>query len=619
MLGTLLRAQPIRRQSSRYLCTWHSFGNDGLTPHSARTPVSSAPAPNVFPGEAHDISATVPHLITANLIEKSPKEAASALVTLLSDNSHPTFVLRPTSPHDRLSVIQRMIQFGTPAYLASFTNLVHGREILATWLLEATPPRRADVQDTSEMYTNVVEPLLELLLRLPIELDHLKDHVGLGKLITGAQKRLRNEHARKLADAVKDKWSALVPINSVPRAQTPPAPASNAKRPATSNDASDAAAKRARSTTPVPAHTSVRPTSSLLGSGMARTRTQTERRGSPQLTETSTRNTPTRLSGAQSNANKDLASFMTLIDQHQPSPPLTDADPARSAQPGETTTSDVKKRRKKSVHWKDHDGQTLVAVKLIEPAIYDEDEHGSVASIGQLDMEEGGAFRLAHADMEEYIDYYPPYKLDLFPAFTQASRLPEPAAYSEVKFAQEEYEQTVPETIYPDASTIPDSPAEPTPDDYLSAFASTLNEPRDIPTGSAIRPFVFDNVASTSKSSSIPGLPSNLADLLRQLNSASASTATPASAPASTPTSALPAVPSLPPPVWGPPSAPPAPNWPFPFPPPEAMTAAMPLAANVTSAPPRMSGPSESGNKASHPPRSRGGRGRRSGKHGRSS
>lgn len=310
---------------------------------------------------------------------------------------------------------------------------------------------------------------------------------------------------------------------------------------------------------------------------------------------------------------------MTLIDQHQPSPPVTDADPARSAQPREATTSDVKKRRKKSVHWKDHDGQTLVAVKLIEPAIYDEDEHGSVASIGQLDMEEGGAFRLAHADMEEYIDYYPPYELDLFPAFTQASRLPEPAAYSEVKFAQEEYEQTVPETIYPDASTIPDSPAEPTPDDYLSAFASTLNEPRDIPTGSAIRPFVFDNVASTSKSTSIPGLPSNLADLLRQLNSASASTATPASAPASTPTPALPAVPSLPPPVWGPPSAPPAPNWPFPFPPPEAMTAAMPLAANVTSAPPRMSGPSESGNKASHPPRSRGGRGRRSGKHGRSS
>ena len=210
----------MRRQSSRYLCTWHSFGNDGLTPHSARTPVSSAPATNVFPGEAHDISATVPHLITANLIEKSPKEAASALVTLLSDNSHPTFVLRPTSPHDRLSVIQRMIQFGTPAYLASFTNLVHGREILATWLLEATPPRRADVQDTSEMYTNVVEPLLELLLRLPIELDHLKDHVALGKLITGAQKRLRNEHARKLADAVKDKWSALVPTSSAPVSYT---------------------------------------------------------------------------------------------------------------------------------------------------------------------------------------------------------------------------------------------------------------------------------------------------------------------------------------------------------------------------------------------------------------
>lgn len=594
------------------------FRNHGLTPHSARTPVASAPAPNVFPGVAHDISATVPNLITTNLIEKSPKEAASALVTLLTDNSQATFVLRPTSPHDRLNVIQRMIQYGTPAYLASFTNLVHGREILATWLLEATPPRRTDVQDTSEMYTNVVGPLLELLLRLPIELDHLKDHVGLGKLITGAQKRLRNERARKLADAIKEKWSALVPPSSAPRAQTPPAPAGNAKRPASSNDAPDAAAKRARGTTPVPARTTVRPTSSLLGSSTAKTRTQTERRGSPQLLETSTRNTPSRSSGAQSNANKDLASFMTLIDQRQPSPPMSNAAPTRPTQPAEATGADPTKKRKKSVHWKDHDGQTLVAVKLIEPAIYDEDEHGSVASIGQLDMEEGGAFRLAHADMEEYIDYYTPYELDLSPTFTQAFKIPERAAYSEVKFTQEEYEQTVPEAVYADASTIPESPAEPTPDEYLSAFATTLNEPRDIPTGSAIRPFVFDNVASTSKSSSIPGLPSNLADLLQQLNSMGTSTATPASAPVSGPAPALAAVPPLPPSVWGPQSAPPVPNWPFPFPPPEAMTAAMQATA-AAGGPPPVSGPPESDNKASHPPRSRGGRGRRSGRQGRSS
>lgn len=512
-----------------------------------------------------------------------------------------------------------MIQFGTPAYLASFTNIVHGREILATWLLEATPPRRTDVQDTSEMYTNVVGPLLELLLRLPIELEHLKDHVGLGKLITGAQKRLRNDRARKLADAVKDKWSALVPPSSAPRAQTPPAPAANAKRPATSNDAQDEAVKRARGTTPVPARTTVRPTSGLLGSNAARTRTQAERRGSPQLTETSTRNTPSRSSGAQSNANKDLASFMTLIDQRQPSPPVANAATTHLTHPAEATGADPTKKRKKSVHWKDHDGQTLVAVKLIEPAIYDEDEHGSVASIGQLDMEEGGAFRLAHADMEEYIDYYTPYELNLSLASAQALKIPPRAAFSEMKFTQEEYEQKVPEAVYANASTIPESPAEPTPDDYLSAFATTLNEPRDIPTGSAIRPFVFDNVASTSKSSSIPGLPPNLADLLLQLNNMGTSTTTPASTLASAPAPALTAVPPLPPPVWGPQSAPPVPNWPFPFPPPEAMSAAMQAPAIVASGPPSVSGPPEADKKASHPPRSRGGRGRRSGRQGRSS
>ena len=145
------------------------------------------------------------------------------------------------------------------------------------------------------------------------------------------------------------------------------------------------------------------------------------------------------------------------------------------------------KKRKKTVHWRDHDGQALVAVKLIEPAVYEEDEQGGIASVGQLDMEEGGAFRLAHADMEEYIDYYPPREVGLS---VLSPMIPECGAHSEAKQIQAEYDNDVAEVTYSEPSMIPESPAEPVQDAYLSAFSTTLNEPRVMTTGSVIRPFV---------------------------------------------------------------------------------------------------------------------------------
>lgn len=100
-----------------------------------RIPISSTPATVLpsFPTSTHDISTTAPNLITPNLIEKSPKEAAGALVTLLSDNRGSNapdgFTIRATTPQDRLQIVQRMMQHGSPAYLSAFTNHTRGREI----------------------------------------------------------------------------------------------------------------------------------------------------------------------------------------------------------------------------------------------------------------------------------------------------------------------------------------------------------------------------------------------------------------------------------------------------------------------------------------------------------
>jgi len=557
------------------------------------------------PSSQYDLAHTVPKLIASNIIEQNPAQAAGALVTLLTEGPQDAAQVRPATAEERLQVVQLMLEKGAPAYLQHFTDDIRGRQVLAAWLSDATPPRRPDVQDVSEQYASVVVPLLHLLLRLPIELDHLKDHVGLGKLITGAQKRLRSEQARQLADAVKDKWSALVPTSSAAPSQPPAAPAATTKRPATPV-ASDPVSKRAKSeATLSSASLPARPAANLLGAGSTRARltAPTDRKGSPQLVGAKPsepqRRTSTRPSvPAASSATKDLASFMSLIDQPSGTPPPETAVGTKTSQPEQ-----VERKKKKSVRWRDHDGEALVAVKLIEPAVYDEEVPGGVATVGQLDMEEGGVFRLAHAEMEEYIDWYIPPCLLLPPS---PVRVPEKGSQSIEKRVQEEREHTVPEAVYADPADIPESPG--APEGYAVAFALSGSEPRNMTMGPHLRPFSMDVVTTASADSPIPGVPSSVGTLLQNLKSktdaAVESPVSPAPAPAA-PADAP--VPPMPMPPWTA-GAVGAPSWPFPFPPPGSMPGmGPPVAAEGPAPPPK-----------DRPPRSRGGRSRKSGKNARS-
>lgn len=477
---------------------------DYATPNVPRYNMETLPPPPP-PSSAHptlfshtnqpNIARSLPAVLSRSLVEHNPSQAASALITLLSTNVGGSLSLHPTTPEERVSVVQRMCEVGTPGYLKAFSSDIRGREILAAWLSDATPPRKADIPDDSETWKEVLCPLLELLLRLPIELDHLKDHVGLGKLITGAQKRARSERARKLADDVKEKWSALVPARPNPgeaRDSPPLAP----KRPAPG--APSEGVKRARSTTPPssvrspadpisPARPSgaARPASSLLPSSHA----SAERKPSPQLTEaripmrTGAAAKPTadplaatrrsiRSTSNTTNANKDLAGFMSLIDQ-QPAQSSSGPAAAPSAAPME------RKKRKKGVHWKDYDGMPLVAIKVIEPAVYDEDRDLSTKGTGALDIEEGGAFRQAHAEMDEQIDWYPPRELLLHDP--ESGPLPERGRDSQTKIAQEEREKAHLLAVYMHPHEIPASPAE--PDEFVLSFAAHMPPPRPMTTG----------------------------------------------------------------------------------------------------------------------------------------
>lgn len=154
-----------------------------------------------------ELAQNVQAVVSKSLIEQNAAHAASALVSLLS-TGHTESPVRPASPEDRLLVVQLVLANATPSYLEHLTTDIRGREIIAAWLEDAIPPRKADVADTSGMYQSVLVPLLQLLDRMPIQLEHLKDHTGLGKLITGIQKRVNDMAARHIADGIKEKWSA---------------------------------------------------------------------------------------------------------------------------------------------------------------------------------------------------------------------------------------------------------------------------------------------------------------------------------------------------------------------------------------------------------------------------
>lgn len=486
-----------------------------------RSIASGKTSSNVGHGDT-ELGKNVNSVVSKPFIEQNSVHAAGALLALLYTGV-PESPVRPAAPNERVHVVQLLLANATQSYLESLTADVRGREIVAAWLEDAIPPRKADVADTSGLYKDVLVPLLVLLDRMPIQLAHLKDHTGLGKLITGVQKRVNDPNARRIADSIKDKWSALVsgaakvdPARQK-RQATPEAPDSVKRARAAPRErvgsplgGTPGAAPGTRGISPQPSSTAAPAQRPAAASAAARART--------------TKNNP----------NADLAGFMSLIEQ----PISTTPEPERR----ETATKAPaeRKKRKKTVHWKDHDGQALVAVRLIQPAVYDGDED-SHTTVGLLDMEEGGAFRQAHAEMSEQIDWYPPTGAFFFVLTPEiilpevVHTLPPHGSRSTTKADQEEREQTTAMAIYLNPSEIPESPAEPDPS-ALNLIARAP-EPQAMTMGIDVSPFIFTDTRRRERPSRRhaspppmtpappPSLPA-MAAFMEQLGSA-ASTGTP--------------------------------------------------------------------------------------------
>lgn len=423
-----------------------------------------------------ELAKNVTSVVSKSFIEQNSAHAAGALLALLYTGV-PESPVRQAAPNERAHVVQLVLANATQSYLESLTADVRGREIVATWLEDAIPPRKADVADKSGLYKDVLVPLLVLLDRMPIQLGHLKDHTGLGKLITGVQKRVTDPNARRIADSIKEKWSALISGT----AKVDPARQKRQAMPEAPDSVKRARAMpRERVGSPLGGTPGAVPTTRGISPQPSSTAASMQRPAAA--------STAARVRTARNNPNADLAGFMSLIEQ----PISTTPEPERRETAVKAPTE--RKKRKKTVHWKDHDGQDLVAVRLIQPAVYDGDED-SHTSAGLLDMEEGGAFRQAHAEMSEQIDWYPPTGACCFvltpeiilPEVVQT--LPPHGSRSTTKADQEEREQTTAMAIYLNPSEIPESPAEPDPS-ALNLMARAP-EPQAMTMGIDVSPFIF--------------------------------------------------------------------------------------------------------------------------------
>lgn len=131
--------------------------------------------------------------------------------------------------------------------------------------------------------------------------------------------------------------------------------------------------------------------------------------------------------------------------------------PAATPQPPATPAASVSAKtgkKKKSVTWAPED--KLESVRLIEKAVYDDDESGPHPQHHDLrDFDRGEGAALKHL-FEEVIDWFEPVLIDI-----KDEERYDRGRESVEKEVQEQREATALAALYPDPSLIPESPSEP--------------------------------------------------------------------------------------------------------------------------------------------------------------
>ncbi|KAJ1032786.1 hypothetical protein NDA18_001511 [Ustilago nuda] len=330
-------------------------------------------------------------------------------------------------------------EHGRKKFFGSWMSIPGGRHVLATWLKQTVPPKKVSegTADMSRRYKETLILLLSILDFVDIKKAYLTDEAGLGKAITGVSLRAVDPTARKLAEKLKAKWTKVIDEEESTRR-----PAStSASTAASSSSSSMAAAKRKPRENSGTSETSTKrykiaasTPSTASGAGTTTTAKSTRasaasnaKTGLPFFASGTRIKKPGGATGASSSAGSSRAgsgsssaggagrmkahqSVMSLMDKISGGN-ASDRGAAGSKEgEGSSASAQEKKKVKKRVSWK-HDSE-LVAVKLIEPADYGQDEEEDFAQAAAVDgHDEGLALRQSVSTMEEQMDWYEPREL----------------------------------------------------------------------------------------------------------------------------------------------------------------------------------------------------------------
>ncbi|KZO94927.1 hypothetical protein CALVIDRAFT_194045 [Calocera viscosa TUFC12733] len=459
----------------------------GRSASVASPPVNSAPrrqASTTVSSNSKSFTTGLDPLLSPEKLDQNPSAIAHALLVQLTG--------KKTEPPDlatRLKVLRTLREHAPERFWKAWARESVAVEMLKGWL--------DDAMSEEKPKADVMMPLLQVIERLPIPIENLRS-TKIGQSVRRAVKvspttaikdvaqkleqRWKDEIGKHLMSGSKDSDKESTPVGDSakkraavtaedarkkrkvdqPVASTskaiPGAVKKVAAPPAKAVPAAKPAAKPVTTTTAVKTAT--------VDSGFFSTKPKTKL---PSFRKTSAMTTEVKKDGgaaekpkvpvnnadAFQEALKSLNKKSGIGDKGTP-PVETRPELARdgSAVPSEPAKAP---KKRKSVTFAT--GDAFLKVKVIEPAVYEDDEFPGEYHSSAKDLDRAEGLALAHSIFDEEIDWYDPNEIE-FPLEPE-NMFFERGGSSQEKMAQDVREHGVEEMWYDTLESIPYSPTEP--------------------------------------------------------------------------------------------------------------------------------------------------------------
>ncbi|KAH9813689.1 hypothetical protein DFH28DRAFT_1083479 [Melampsora americana] len=389
-------------------------------------------------------------------IQKTPTRSANKLIKLLS-----VYSISPTPqsgdwstvpPEGRLEVLSAIRPSANKDFYTAWAAESKGLGLLESWLKgsvhahERAKMKVADDQDAEFQDRDaVLLSLLQMLEKMPITLDNLKNHT-FAKQVLRINKELNaqrfSDNVKTLSKKLEQQWRTAVRDASTAKS-TSNASALNKKRNEPSPEPATIKKRKVEPVTKPSTSSANKVPDGLFG-----------RQGQklPAFLKKKPEPAPSQATAAQSDP---FAEAMAALREKHATIGLGEVNMTSSAPPKAKANGKPSKR----VTFASDD--KLCQIKIVERLVYEgeEFEHHPLGDARKMDAVEGRYLHHAEEFLEEEMEWVTPLEVILTAetiANLETSPLESPEAAK-----QEEREKTVVEVIYYDESQIPESPYEP--------------------------------------------------------------------------------------------------------------------------------------------------------------